>query len=704
MTNTLFDLSTADIEHEYKKLIDLIAYHDRKYHGDDNPEISDSEYDALKKRLEKIEAENPQIISSNSPTQKVGSKPSSAFAKVKHNIPMLSLSNAFEESDVNDFISRALRFLNMETAENNFLPIIAEPKIDGLSCSLRYEQGKLALAATRGDGYEGEDITANVKTIKDIPNILSGNFPSFLEVRGEIYMGKQDFIALNDFQEKQGKQKFANPRNAAAGSVRQLDHNITASRPLKFFAYALGDAKNDFFDENSLKTQENLRNLLQEWGFQCSNPSKLCNSLHETMEFYENLSNIRSELDYDIDGIVYKINNISLQKRLGFISRSPRWAIAHKFPAERAITKITGIDIQVGRTGALTPVARLEPVNIGGVIVSNATLHNEDEINRKDIRIGDTVSVRRAGDVIPQIIEVLNKEKRSEQSKPFVFPDKCPICDSVAIREEDEAVRRCTGGLTCPAQATERIKHFVSREALDIDGMGDKIVELFHKKGLLNSPSDIFRLQENNQKLENPIQTWEGWGEKSLFNLFDSIEKSKTVSTDRFIYALGIRHVGTATSKKLASFYGSVRNIITSMHKAIDSESEEYNFLINIEDIGPNVAKDIIAFFNENHNIKTLEELLNILNIKPYENTANIESAISGKTLVFTGGLDSMSRGEAKAIAESLGAKVSGSVSSKTDFVIAGEDSGSKLQKARDLGIKILNENEWIEIARAGTP
>lgn len=680
-------MSVKKAKQRYSELIGLIRRHDALYYQKDAPEISDADYDKLRRELEEIESAHPDLITLDSPSRTVGAAPSSGFKKVKHSVPMLSLSNAFTEEDVSDFLDRIRRFLNLP--ESEIIEIVAEPKIDGLSCSLRYEKGKLVMAATRGDGAEGEDITANVKTIKDIPHELPKGAPDVLEVRGEIYMTRADFKKLNEAQEKAGKQPFANPRNAAAGSVRQLDSKITASRPIRFFGYALGEVSHEF-----ASSQEDIRKKLAQWHLPEA-PYKLCRSAKEILSFYSDFLNKRAELDYEIDGVVYKVNRLDWQERLGFVSRAPRWAIAHKFPAEQAVTILNGIDIQVGRTGALTPVARLEPISVGGVVVSNATLHSEDEIARKDVRIGDHVVVQRAGDVIPQIVEVL-KDKRTGKEKPYQYPDHCPVCGSLAIREDGEAVRRCTGGLVCDAQAVERLKHFVSRLAFDIEGMGEKIIEEFWEKKIIQKPGDIFRLEEKNKKLSPPLQEWEGWGELSVRNLMNAINSRRTISLPRFIYALGIRQIGEATAKKLAGVYGAIGNLRASRKEAQIIGTDARGDLLSIEDVGPAVADDLLGFFAEPHNLDILDDLQKQLTIEPFEAPKIEGSPVAGKTVVFTGSLEKMTRQEAKSRAESLGAKVAGSVSSKTDYVIAGADAGSKLKKANELGVKVLTEDEWL--------
>lgn len=685
---SLFDLNKLDAKVRHAELVKEIRKHDKAYYQDDAPRISDAEYDKLRSELIALEGAHPELVTKDSPTQTVGAAPSSGFKKVHHKIPMLSLSNVFSEEDVQDFLDRIHKFLGMEGQE---IELVAEPKIDGLSCSLRYENRKLVQAATRGDGAEGEDITDNVKTIQNVPHELPEDAPDVLEVRGEIYMTRSDFEKLNARQEEAGKQVFANPRNAAAGSVRQLDVNVTKERPLKFFGYAIGEASNRFY-----KTHIELRDALKKWGIP-ETPYYAAKTLPEIMGIYQKILEERASLDYEIDGVVYKVNDVALQERLGFVSRAPRWATAHKFPAERAITKLNAIEIQVGRTGALTPVARLEPIGVGGVMVSNATLHNEDEIARKDIRIGDMVVIQRAGDVIPQVVEVL-LDKRPKDSVPYIFPDHCPVCGSLAIREEGEAVRRCTGGLICEAQAVERLKHFVSRLAFDIEGLGAKIIEEFHAEGLIKSPADIFKLEEKNKTLEQPLQTREGWGEKSVANLFASIEARRTIALNRFIYALGIRQIGEATAKKLAATYCTLEHLKSSMKAAQVVGSEAREELLSIEDVGPAVADDLLGFFAEEHNQEVLSALEAELLIEPYEAPQISDSPVAGKTVVFTGTLVTMTRAEAKARAEALGAKVAGSVSAKTDYVVAGADAGSKLKKAKDLGVEVLGESDWQEL------
>ncbi len=678
-----------DIEAEYNSLIHKIGYHDHLYHVKDQPIISDGEYDSLKRRLNQIIIEYPGIASKTA-ISKVGAAPADGFSKVRHAVPMLSLSNAFEDQDVHDFIDRVRKFLSLP--ESEIIEFVSEPKIDGLSCSLRYEDGVLVMAATRGDGAEGEDITENVRTIHDVPQRLQGNPPAVLEVRGEVYMRRDEFAQLNARQEAAGKQLFANPRNAAAGSVRQLDSKITASRPLHFFGYALGEVSAPIAD-----TQWGIRKALASYGFAEAEPARLCDSADDVLSYYREVEKQRPDLPYEIDGVVYKTNRLDWQERLGFISRAPRWATAHKFPAEKAVTIINGIDIQVGRTGALTPVARLEPISVGGVVVSNATLHNADEIARKDIRVSDHVVIQRAGDVIPQVVEVLLDKRKGNPGK-YHFPDKCPACGSHAIREEGEVVVRCTGGLICPAQAVERLKHFVSRLAFDIEGLGDKIIQEFWDEKIVKTPGDIFRLDKTNAQLQKPLQEREGWGEKSVDKLFKAIDARRTIGFERFIYALGIRQVGEATAKKLAAQYATLDDLRAAMINAAQPESEALADLLNIEDIGPSVADDIIAFFNEPHNQDVLSDLAQLLTITAYNKPQAGNSPVAGKTVVFTGTLATIGRNEAKARAEQLGAKVASAVSAKTDYVIAGEDAGSKLTKARELGVTVLSEAQWLAL------
>ncbi len=675
---------------ELEKIAQEMAKADIAYYQNDAPYMSDAEYDALKQRNIELEAQFPQLIRPDSPSKRIGAPLQSGFGKVAHRFPMLSLGDVFSIEEVENFIEGVKRFLHSDSD----ISFMCEPKIDGLSFTARYEHGIFVQGATRGDGTTGEDITANLRTISQLPQKISGNVPEILEIRGEVYMAKKDFFALNQKNEDEGKKVFANPRNAAAGSLRQLDPKVTKERNLSIFAYTWGEVSNRVWS-----SQEDFFNHLQNWGFPTNPNNQLCHSVKEIESFFENLMQIRAGLAYDIDGVVYKVNDIALQERLGFLTRTPRWAIAHKFPAEQAITVINNIRIQVGRTGALTPVADLEPINVGGVIVSHATLHNEDEIKRKDIRIGDSVIIQRAGDVIPQIVAVI-KEKRPLDSQEFSFPHFCPQCGAHAIREEDEAVRRCTGGLTCPAQAIERLKHFVSRDAMDIDGLGAKIIEEFYHEGIIKNPVDIFTLEQRNQGEEDlfnhnlglKIEQREGWGKKSVENLFNAINKRKKISLARFIYALGIRQVGIATARLIAQNFTSWKNF------AEDMQNRNTEKLLAIDGIGEAMAKDMVEFFQEEHNLNTISSLLSYINVEDFTDTANHNTALSGKTVVFTGTLEHLTRAEAKAKALSAGAKVSGSVSKNTDFVILGTDAGNKAAKAAELGISILSEKDFIEM------
>jgi DNA ligase (NAD+) len=635
----------------------------------------------------------------------VGVRPAGRFAKVRHSVPMLSLDNAFAEGEVSDFFARIRRFLGL--ASEAAIEVTAEPKIDGLSASLRYEGGRLVVGATRGDGYEGEEVTANLRTIDEIPQELPAGAPDVLEVRGEVYMSHPEFAALNERMQAESGRLFANPRNAAAGSLRQLDPKVTASRPLHFFAYGWGEIGTLPAD-----TQWEMMEAFRSWGFPTNPLALLCATPEEALAHYRKIEAERASLGYDIDGVVYKVNDLALQRRLGFVSRAPRWAIAHKFPAEKATTVLEAIDIQVGRTGALTPVARLKPVTVGGVVVTNATLHNEDYIagigsngspirGGADIRIGDTVTVQRAGDVIPQVLEV-DLSRRPADAKPYRFPDRCPACGSHAEREANpktgrpDSVRRCTGGLVCPAQAVERLKHFVSRDAFDIEGLGAKQVESFWRDGLIAHPSDIFHLKEK----AADIEAREGWGNTSVRNLLGAIEARRSMPLNRFIYALGIRHVGETNARLLARHYGSFDAFAETATAAADRQSEAWADLINISGIGEVVAEAIVQFFDEQHNREEIGRLLGEVAPEPAEQVA-AESPVAGKTIVFTGSLERMTRDEAKAVAERLGARVSGSVSAKTDLVVAGPGAGSKLNKARALGVEVIDEDEWLTLAGA---
>lgn len=696
-TKPVEELDEAEAAAELARLAAEIAHHDELYYRKDAPEISDAEYDALRARNERIEARFPHLVRDDSPSLRVGAPPVEAFGKVVHKVPMLSLGNVFDEEGLREFVDRIRRFLGLSSIEG--LAFTAEPKIDGLSVTLRYEGGRLVQGATRGDGYQGENVTANVRTIADIPKqILTRGFPDPFELRGEVYMSRSAFQRLNEAQAAQGERLFANPRNAAAGSLRQLDPAVTAKRPLRFFAYGWGEVA-----EFPAETQWDAYQILRTWGFPLNPLVRLTHSIEEMLETYRDIESGRAGLDYDIDGIVYKLNRLDLQRRLGFVSRSPRFAIAHKFPAEKATTVLRGIDIQVGRTGALTPVAKLDPVTVGGVVVQNATLHNEDEIARKDVRIGDTVIVQRAGDVIPQILGVV-QEKRPKGAKRFVFPQVCPACGSRASREinpktgKEDAVRRCTGGLICPAQRVERLKHFVSRNAFDIEGLGEKRIQELYDDKIIQSPPDIFTLAAQDERAAAKLADREGWGELSVRNLFAAIEARRNVKLDRFIYALGIRHVGETTARLLARNYGSAEAFFEAMRAAAaDRDGEAFAALDNIEGIGPTVAAAIADFFAEKHNVEVVGALLKEVRPEPLE-AVDHASPISGKTVVFTGTLERMTRSEAKAKAERLGAKVAGSVSRNTDFVVAGPGAGSKLKNAEALGVKVLSEEDWLKL------
>lgn len=696
------DLSGDMAKDELARLAASINEANSAYHGDDNPIMTDAEFDFLKKRNLEIELRFPEYKRSDSPTEKIGSLPSETFSKIKHSKKMFSLANAFKNSDLYDFDEQVRRFLNFGVADP--LEYTVEPKIDGLSLSLRYEKGKLVFAATRGDGTTGENVTANALRISDIPRNLSTKI-DILEVRGEVYMEHKDFETLNQNQGFLGKKIFANPRNAAAGSLRQLDPVITAERPLKFLAYAWGELA-----EPLDKTQFGAIKKLKDLGFKTNSHTKLCKNIAEALSHYNKLSKIRSELGYDIDGIVYKVDSLNLQSRLGFRSTTPRWAIAHKFPAEYSWTQLQSIDIQVGRTGALSPVARLKPVTVGGVVVSNATLHNQDYIEGrdnsgkeiragKDIRINDWVEVYRAGDVIPKISDV-DLTRRLEDSTAYLFPSSCPECGSEAVRDEGDAVIRCTGGINCSAQAIEKLKHFVSRKAFDIEGLGGKQIELFFVDETLSvkEPADIFTLELRDQNNLTKLKERPGFGKKSATNLFDAIKKKKTIELSRFIFSLGIRHVGENVAKLLARHFLTWSKFVQAMSIAQNSESQEYLDLVAIDGIGIAVVNSLVSAFGvgkERNNIDRLVKHLVLLDeILPDNDT----SSLSGKTLVFTGTLEKMSRSEAKSLAENLGAKVSGAVSAKTDLVIAGPGAGSKIKKAEELEIEVLDETAWLNL------
>jgi DNA ligase (NAD+) len=667
----------------------LLRHHNQKYYTEDAPEISDAEYDALIHELQALEATHPALVTSDSPTQTVGAQSiASDFAKVRHGIPMLSLGNAFSVEDITDFLQKIRRFLNL--AEGQEIAIVAEPKIDGLSANIRYEKGVFVQAATRGDGTDGEDITANLRTIKSIPHRLQGdNIPDILEIRGEVFLSHADFTALNQQQAAQNKPLFANPRNAAAGSLRQLDASMTRSRPLQFFAYATGLVSAPF-----AATHAEILNCFKAWGLPTNPRYAVCATQLEILAFYERLFTDRATLGYDIDGIVYKVNRLDWQERLGTVSRSPRWAIAHKFPAQQAKTILREIIVQVGRTGVLTPVALVEPVTVGGVVVSKATLHNEDEIRRKDIRVGDTVFLERAGDVIPKITGV-DLAQRPATAVPFVFPDHCPVCDSIASRNGGEVARRCTGGLICSAQTVQRLKHFISRHAFDIEGVGGKEVEGLWQDKLIQSPADIFTLEARQQAGIIDLPHRKGWGNLSTQNLFAAINQRRTISLNRFIYALGIAQVGEATAKTLAKQYGTVDNWFNALQTAQDPLSDAYQHLLMIDGIGVNMASDLIAFASEPHNQQVISDLQQHLTILAYTDTTRTITPLTGKTVVFTGTLHTMTRAEAKAKAEQAGAKVSSSISAQTDYVVAGDAAGSKEKKARELGVTMLDEAGW---------
>jgi DNA ligase (NAD+) len=689
MTETaVADLTEPDAASELAHLAREIAHHDRLYHQQDAPEISDAEYDALRRRNAAIEARFPHLIRPDSPSSRVGGAPESGFAKLRHRVPMLSLDNAMNAEEFSEFCARARRFLGLPAGEK--LEFIAEPKIDGLSINLTYEHGRFVHGATRGDGTTGEDVSANLRTMQSVPTKLKGHAPALIEIRGEVFMTKADFLAMNEAQAKAGHKVFANPRNAAAGSLRQLDAKITAERPLSLFAYAMGEAS-----EPVAATHWEYLQRLRHWGFDVNPLSERVPDETAAAAFQAKIAVERSGLGYDIDGVVYKVDDLALQRRLGFVGRAPRWAIAWKFPAEQAMTVLQDIRIQVGRTGALTPVARLEPVNVGGVLVQNASLHNEDEIARKDVRIGDTVVLQRAGDVIPQILSVV-LERRPPDSKPYVYPDKCPVCGSHAVRPPGEVVRRCTGGLICGAQRVERLIHFVSRAAFDIDGLGEKTIQEFYDEGWLHSPADLFGLPAR----EAEIAEREGWGKLSARNLSRAIEARRHIPLERFIYALGIRRIGEANARLLARHYGSFANWRAQMLAATVVGSEAREELGSIVGIGPSIATELADFFAEAHNVQTLKELEATLDtIEDAARVAEADSAIAGKTVVFTGTMETMTRPEAKARAEILGAKVTDSVSKKTDLVVVGADAGSKARKATELGVRTITEQEWRELA-----
>jgi len=699
------DLTKAQAKVELKRLTLELERHDNAYYQEDAPKISDSEYDALRKRFNAIEARFPEFVTSDSPSQKIGAAPSGKFKKIRHSVPMLSLDNAFAEQDVLDFVGRIRRFLKL--GDDDRIDFSAEPKIDGLSMSLRYEKGELVTAATRGDGAEGEDVTANIRTLEDVPKKLKGrNVPEVCEVRGEVYMTKQAFLALNERQKATGDTIFANPRNSAAGSLRQKDPSITASRPLGFFAYAWGQMST--MPEG---TQSGMIGWFERCGFKTNPLMKICHSVEQLIAFHRKIEEQRAKLDYDIDGVVYKLDRIDWQERLGFVSRTPRWAIAHKFPAERAMTVLRDIEVQVGRTGSFTPVGKLEPVGVGGVIVQNVTLHNEDYIRGigghgeqlrqgRDIRIGDTVVIQRAGDVIPQVVDVV-LDKRPGNAKPYQFPKKCPCpLHTDVVREEtatgEEGARaRCTGEFACPYQKIEHLKLFASRRAFDIEGLGEKQIEFFFEQQWVREPADIFTLPARNAKIN--LEGHEGYGETSVRNLFSAIEERRRISLERFIYALGMRHVGETTALALARGYGSWKTFHDACLRVAQGDEEAIAEMDALDQIGDTVIASIRTYFGESHNRGIVERLTKQVTILDAEKPKS-NSAVAGKTVVFTGALERMTRDEAKAMAERLGAKVSGSVSKKTDYVVAGPGAGSKLAEAKKHGVEVLTEDEWLKM------
>ncbi|ANK73077.1 MULTISPECIES: NAD-dependent DNA ligase LigA [Ensifer] len=705
------NLNETEAAEELAFLAAELARHDALYHGQDAPEISDADYDALKRRNDAIEQRFPVLIRDDSPSKKVGAAPSVTFQPVVHARPMLSLDNTFSDEDARDFVASVYRFLGQ--LPDNSIAFTAEPKIDGLSMSLRYENRRLVTAATRGDGTTGENVTANIRTIGMIPQTLPAGAPDVVEVRGEIYMAKSDFAALNAEMAALGKPLYVNPRNTASGSLRQLDAKVTASRKLRFFAYAWGE-----ISEMPADTQMGMVEVFKSWGFPVNPLMQRLSSADALLEHYHHIERERPDLDYDIDGVVYKVDRLDLQARLGFRSRSPRWATAHKFPAEQAFTRLTAIDIQVGRTGALTPVARLEPITVGGVVVTNATLHNEDYIKGlgnsgeairegRDIRIGDMVIVQRAGDVIPQIVDVVMDERKAG-SEPYRFPTTCPVCGSHAVRDINEktgkvdAVRRCTGGFVCRAQAVEHLKHFVSRNAYDIEGLGSKQIEFFFESEdptlMIRTAPDIFTLEKRQEASLTKLENIDGFGRVSVRKLYDAINTRRSIALQRFIYALGIRHVGETTAKLLARSYGTYEHFGEAMRDASTFTGDAWNELNSIDGIGEVVARAIVEFYKEPRNLEVVTRLLLEVTPEAAEAPVASNSPVAGKTVVFTGSLEKMTRDEAKAKAESLGAKVAGSVSKKTDIVVAGPGAGSKLDKARELGVATMDEDEWLAL------
>ncbi|MGV8832032.1 MAG: NAD-dependent DNA ligase LigA [Devosia sp.] len=705
------ELTEAEARADLQRLADAIAAADIAYHRNDAPEITDADYDALRRRNEAIEQRFPGLVLADGPSAAVGAAVAEGFAKVRHGIPMLSLGNAFDDADVADFVGRARGFFQKDLLRDPALKLYftAEPKIDGLSASLRYENGVFVRGATRGDGTEGEDITENLKTIGDIPHKLKGaGWPAVIEIRGEVYMSHAEFQRLKAHSAKFGGQDFVNPRNTAAGSLRQKNPEITASRKLNFFAYAWGETSAAPAD-----TQFEAVQKFADWGF-VTNPHMIrTDNTEELLAHYRSIEAQRATLGYDIDGVVYKLDDLELQRRWGFVARAPRWAIAHKFPAEQATTILTGIDIQVGRTGALTPVARLAPVTVGGVVVENATLHNEDYIaglgndgepirNGVDLRVGDTVIVQRAGDVIPQIVDVV-LDKRPADAVAFQFPDTCPVCGSPAVREVNEKTgkvdskRRCTGELVCPAQAIEKLKHFVARDAMDIDGLGDRQVTQFYQEGRIARPADIFTLRARDERSMKKLKDVDGFGATSVKKLFDAIDARRQPELDRFIYALGIRHVGETTAALLAKTFGTMGKFRETAIEATHAEGDKHAVFPEIGGIGDTVRASVMAFFANDRNIQALDDLLAEVTPKDYVVTVSADSVVAGKTVVFTGSLERMTRSEAKAMAERLGAKVAGSISAQTDILVAGPGAGSKLKKAEELGVEVISEDDWFE-------
>jgi DNA ligase (NAD+) len=686
-------LTEEEARDELARLAEEIGRHDRLYYTDAAPEISDADYDTLRQRNTAIEAHFPELIRTDSPSRRVGAAPATGFAKVTHSRPMLSLENAFEDSDVREFFAGIRNFFRRTATEavvaEDVIEIMAEPKIDGLSIGLTYRRGRFVQGATRGDGVTGENVTTNLRTLATIPAAFAGKeWPELIEIRGEVYLERAGFFALNEERAAASEPVFANPRNAAAGSLRQLDSSITARRPLKFFAYAWGETSAPF-----ARTHDEALAKFRSWGFSVNPRSRLCRGVDQALAYYNEIAAERAELPYDIDGVVYKVNDLGLQERLGMVSRAPRWAVAQKFPAQQAQTVLREIGIQVGRQGSLTPVAMLEPITVGGVVVQRATLHNEDEIARKDVRVGDTVVVQRAGDVIPQIVSVV-LDRRPKDSQPYVFPDHCPICGSLAVREPGQVARRCTGGLICAAQAVERLRHFVSRDCFDIEGLGEKHITALWRDRLIRQPGDIFRLDPE------VIMKREGWGELSARNLMSAIDERRRIAFDRFTNALGIPQVGQATARLLARHYRSLANWRREMEVAQDPDSEALAGLVEIGGVGESMAADIIGFFAEPHNRAVLDDLAREVTVLDYEGPAlRTGSPLAGKTIVFTGSLESMSRSEAKARAEALGANVTSSVSAKTDYVVTGADPGSKATKAAALGVKLLAEADWLALA-----